>query len=469
MHIDDPIRERYASKEMVRIFSSEHRYKLWRKLWVILAEEQKKLGLPITDTQIDELKKYENELNLDVAEEFEKKFKHDVMAHIHAYGAQAKSAAKIIHLGATSCYITDNADLIRMKEALGLCKKKLLNVIDNLSHFALTYKDIPCLAYTHLQPAQPTTVGKRACSWIYDLMMDFHELENLIENVPFRSIKGTTGTYASFTQLFNSDSKKVFELESHISTRFGFKRTIPISGQTYSRKIDITIASALAQIATSAAKFAQDVRFLQSRDELQEYFSQDQVGSSAMPYKQNPMKCERINSLARYVGLMIANPIMTAQTQFLERTLDDSANRRIVITEGFLLTDAILELYLSVSSNLVVNKKIIEERLEKYMPIFASENILMEAVKKGGNRQELHNKLREITLPSKSDPPFNLTKALQKEPLFKSIGEELDKLIQPKMSIGLAEEVTASYIENEVQPILKKNKNLLGMKSEVKR
>src|SRR3989338_6389971 len=325
MHIDDPIRERYASKEIVAIFSSEHRYKLWRKLWITLAEAQKELGLPITNEQIKELKEYENTLNLDVAEEFEKKFKHDIMAHIHAYGAQCKSAAKIIHLGATSCYITDNADLLITKEAFLLIRKKLINVINNLANFALQYKDVACLAYTHLQPAQPTTVGKRACGWIYDLMMDLSELENCIENLPFRSIKGTTGTYASFMKLFNNDSKKVFKLESLITERMGFKNTVPIAGQTYSRKIDITIVGILAQIATSAAKCAQDIRFLQSHNELQEYFSKDQVGSSAMPYKQNPMKCERINSLARHVGIMLVNPIMTAQTQFLERTLDDSA------------------------------------------------------------------------------------------------------------------------------------------------
>jgi len=454
---------------MVEIFSSEHRYKLWRKLWITLAEAQKELGLPITNEQIKELKEYENTLNLDVAEEYEKKFKHDVMAHIHAYGAQCKNAAKIIHLGATSCYVTDNADLVIAKEAFLVIRKKLINIINNLASFALHYKDLPCLSYTHMQPAQPTTVGKRACGWIYDLMMDFNELENCIEKLPFRSIKGTTGTYASFIKLFNNDAQKVFKLESKISERMGFKNTVPIAGQTYSRKIDITQFVVLTQIATSAAKFAQDIRFLQSHNELQEYFSKDQVGSSAMPYKQNPMKCERINSLARYIGTMITNPIMTAQTQFLERTLDDSANRRIVLSEGFLLTDAILELYLAVSSNLVVHKEIIEERLLNYLPIFASENILMEAVKKGGNRQELHNKLRELTLLAKTNPNFNLTKGLKEESLFKSIAEQIDSLIHPSECIGLAEEVTTKYIKEEVLPLLNTYKEFLGIKSGVRK
>ena len=464
-----PFQERYASKEMQYLFSANKKFSTFRKLWIALAESEKELGLTqITDEMISEMKQHIYDINYDKAEEYELKFRHDVMAHIHAYGDQCPKAAGIIHLGATSCFVGDNTDIIVMKEALELLKKKLVNVISILSKFAIKYKELPTLSYTHLQPAQPTTVGKRACLWLQDFVMDLEDLEYLSNSLKLLGSKGTTGTQASFVELFGNkeDPKKLDEL---IAKKMGFDACYPVSGQTYTRKVDARIYSVLAGIATSATKFTNDLRFLQHLKEIEEPFEANQVGSSAMPYKRNPMRSERIASISRYVIANQNNPYMTASSQWLERTLDDSANKRIVMSEGFLAIDGALDLLINVTDGLVVNTKVIEKNLNNELPFMITENILMDKVKEGGDRQELHEEIRKLSLEAGyrikqegldndlfdrlcSSKKLNISKDKQKE------------YFDPKKYIGRAKQQVEEFISNKVNPILEKNKDLLGIK-----
>ena len=395
---ESPLNSRYASKEMKYIFSPDFKFRTWRKLWIALAESEKELGLPITDEQIAELKAHADDINYDVAEAQEKEVRHDVMSHVYAYGKQCPKAKGIIHLGATSCYVGDNTDVIIMTEGLKLVRKKLVNLIDKLSKFADEYKAMPCLAFTHFQPAQPTTVGKRASLWLMDLLMDMSQLEFQLSQMRLLGSKGTTGTQASFMELFEGDEEKVKALDRKIAEKMGFDRCFPVSGQTYPRKLDSQVLYTLAGIAQSAHKFSNDLRLLQHLKEIEEPFEKNQIGSSAMAYKRNPMRSERIASLSRYVIADTLNPAITAATQWFERTLDDSANKRISIPEGFLAVDAILELYINVVSGLVVYPKMIEKRLNEELPFMATENIMMAAVKKGGDRQELHERIRQHSM-----------------------------------------------------------------------
>ncbi|MDE6357840.1 MAG: adenylosuccinate lyase [Eubacteriales bacterium] len=395
---ETPLNSRYASAEMKQIFSPDKKFKTWRKLWITLAKAEKELGLDITDEQIEELEKFENNINYEIAEEREKITRHDVMAHIYAYGVQCPKAKGIIHLGATSCYVGDNTDIIVMKEAMELIKSKVLTVIKNLSSFALKYKDLPTLGFTHFQSAQLTTVGKRACLWIQDLMMDLETIDFCLENIKLLGSKGTTGTQASFMELFNNDSQKVKKLDMLIAEKLGFKGVFAVSGQTYSRKLDSIFLNALSGIAQSATKFSNDMRLLQHLKEMEEPFESGQVGSSAMAYKRNPMRSERIAGLARYIIVDTLNPAITASSQWFERTLDDSANKRIAIPEAFLATDAILNIYMNVTENFVVYPKVIEKHIMEELPFMATENIMMNAVKQGGDRQELHEKIREHSM-----------------------------------------------------------------------
>ena len=417
---------RYASKEMQYLFSQDMKFTTWRKLWISLAKAEKALGLSITDEQIAELEAHADDVNYEEAEAYEKKLRHDVMSHVHAYGDQCPKARGIIHLGATSCYVGDNTDMIVNKKALELVRDKLKAVLANLREFALNYKALPCLAYTHLQPAQLTTVGKRATLWMYDLYLDLCDLDFVIDSLALLGQKGTTGTQASFMELFDGNEEKIKELESRIAADFGFSKVVPVSGQTYTRKFDSRVTNVLASIAQSAAKFATDMRLLQSFKEMEEPFEKNQIGSSAMPYKRNPMRCERICALSRYVIADMQNPAMTASTQWLERTLDDSANRRIAISEAFLAIDAILGIYLNVTSDLVVYPKVIEARVMAELPFIASENIMMDLVRRGGDRQEIHEKIRVHSIAAgkmvkeqgekndmleriAADPSFNIT------------------------------------------------------------
>jgi len=469
---ESPLNSRYSSKEMKYIFSPDFKFRTWRRLWIALAESEKELGLNITDEQIKELKKFKDDINYEVAEAREKETRHDVMAHIFAYGQQCPTAKPIIHLGATSCYVGDNTDIIIMTEALLLIKKKLVNLMDKLKEFCLEYKDLPCLGFTHYQAAQPTTVGKRASLWLQDIMLDYCAVETQLENMRLLGSKGTTGTQASFVELFEGDDEKIKQLDSKIAEKMGFKSCFAVSGQTYSRKVDFNVLSVLSGIAQSASKFSCDMRLLQHMKELEEPFEKTQVGSSAMAYKRNPMRSERITSLSRYVICDLTNPAMTAATQWLERTLDDSANKRISVAEAFLATDAILELYINIASGIVVYPKMIEKRLLGELPFMATENILMESVKRGGDRQVLHEKIRVHSMDAgkvvKVDGGENdLIDRIASDPAFGMTKEEIVSVMKPEKYIGRANKQVAEFIENEIDPILCKNKDLLGITVEV--
>lgn len=465
---ENPLITRYASKEMSKIFSDDQKFSTWRKLWIALAESEKELGLDvITQEQIDEMKQHIYDINYDVAVKREKEVRHDVMAHVFAFSQLCPKAAPIIHLGATSCYVTDNADLINFYQALCLVRKKLVNTIEKLADFAEKYKALPTLGFTHLQPAQLTTVGKRATLWAYELVLDYHNLEFVIENTMLRGVKGTTGTQASFLNLFDGDHEKVRQLEKLVVKKMGFEKAFAVTGQTYTRKYDSNILNVLSGIAQSASKFANDIRILQSIKEVEEPFEKSQIGSSAMAYKRNPMRSERICALSRYVMSLPVNTAFTAATQWMERTLDDSANRRIVIAQAFLAVDAILNLYMNISENLVVNDKVIEKHIREELPFMATENILMACVKAGGNRQELHERIRELSMQAsyavkKEGKGCNLIELIKNDDAFARVRDNIDEMINPMFFIGRSANQVEEFIENEVKPILEKNKNELG-------
>lgn len=467
-----PLSTRYASDEMQYLFSEDMKFRTWRKLWISLAKAEKQLGLPITDQQIEELERYKDDINYDVARQREKEVRHDVMSHVYAYGVQCPNAAGIIHLGATSCYVGDNTDIIVMTEALKLVRRKLVNVISLLADFALQYKDMPALAYTHLQPAQLTTVGKRATLWANELVMDLEDLEHRIGEMKLLGSKGTTGTQASFVELFGNDPGKVKTLEKLIADDMGFAGTVPVSGQTYSRKIDFQVLSVLSGIAQSASKFGTDLRILQGFKEMEEPFGKHQIGSSAMPYKRNPMRSERICALARYVMVDCLNPAFTSATQWFERTLDDSANKRIAVAEAFLATDAILGIMLNVCDGLVVYPKVIHQRIMRELPFMATENIMMSAVKKGGNRQELHERLRvhsiEAAKQVKEEGLENdLIDRICDDPSFQLKKEEIASILDPIHFVGLSIPQTEEFVSEVVCPVLERYKDLLGEKAEL--
>lgn len=470
---ETPLNSRYASKEMQYLFSPDFKFKTWRRLWIALAESEMELGLNITQEQIDELKAHAEDINYDVATEREKLVRHDVMSHVYAYGVQCPKAKGIIHLGATSCYVGDNTDIITMTEAMKLIRKKLVNLMDKLSKFALEYKDLPCLGFTHFQPAQPTTLGKRASLWLNDLLLDYEQLEFQISQMKLLGSKGTTGTQASFMDLFEGDTDKVKALDRKIADKMGFKDFYPVSGQTYSRKVDTQVLFDLSNIAQSAAKFTNDLRLLQHLKEVEEPFEKNQIGSSAMAYKRNPMRSERISSLARYVMADVMNPTITAATQWFERTLDDSANKRISVAEAFLATDAILEIYINVTDGLVVYPKMIEKHLMAELPFMATENIMMEAVKRGGDRQELHEKIRVHSMAAgkivKQDGGENdLLERIANDPAFGVTLEQLKAIMKPELYVGRAPQQTEEFVENFIKPITEKYKDLLGMNVEIK-
>ena len=469
---ESPLSSRYADKEMKYIFSPDKKFRTWRKLWIALAEAEMELGLPITQEQIDELKEHADDINYDVATEREKLVRHDVMSHVYAYGVQCPKAKGIIHLGATSCYVGDNTDIIIMTEALEYLRNKLVTVIKELSAFAMKYKDLPTLAFTHFQPAQPTTVGKRATLWIQDLLMDLEDVEYQLSKAKLLGSKGTTGTQASFLELFDGNHEKCRELDRKIAEKMGYKACFAVSGQTYSRKLDHQMLSVLSGIAQSAAKFSNDIRLLQHLKEIEEPFEKNQIGSSAMAYKRNPMRSERIASLARYVIATELNPAMTASTQWFERTLDDSANKRISVAEAFLATDGILNLYANVADGLVVYEKVIEQRLRKELPFMATENIMMDAVKAGGNRQELHEKIRVHSMAAsrviKEEGGENdLLERIAADPAFGVTLEQLHAIISPEKYVGRAPQQTEDFINNEVKNALKPYENMDNYKAEI--
>jgi len=459
---ESPLNSRYASNEMQELFSNDMKFKTWRRLWIALAEAEKELGLNITDEQINELKNYKDQINYDIAVQKEKEFRHDVMAHIHAYGEQCPTARGIIHLGATSCYVGDNTDVIVMTEALKLVKSKLLLLIKKLSGFALKYKDLPTLGFTHYQPAQLVTVGKRACLWLQDILIDLEDLEFVLSNMNLLGSKGTTGTQASFLNLFDGDHEKVKKLEKLIAQKLGFDSVFPVSGQTYTRKLDSRVLNILSGIAQSAYKFSNDMRLLQSMKEIEEPFEAKQIGSSAMAYKRNPMRSERISSLARYVIVNTLNPAITASTQWFERTLDDSANRRISIPESFLAIDAILNIYINISDGMVVYPKVINKRLMEELPFMATENIMMEAVKRGGDRQELHEKIRVYSMEAGKEVKVmgnknDLVERIAADDIFGLSLEEINSVLDPKNYIGRSPEQVEDFINEHVKPVLEKN------------
>ncbi|MEE1312462.1 MAG: adenylosuccinate lyase [Lachnospiraceae bacterium] len=467
-----PLSERYASKEMQYIFSPDKKFKTWRKLWIALAEVEHELGLNITQEQIDELKANADDINYDVAKAREKEVRHDVMSHVYAYGQQCPNAKGIIHLGATSCYVGDNTDIIIMTEALRLVKKKLINVIAELSKFAMEHKDLPTLAFTHFQPAQPTTVGKRATLWLMDLLLDLEDLDHVIDNMKLLGSKGTTGTQASFLELFEGDHETIKKIDGMIAEKMGFCACQPVSGQTYSRKVDSRVLNVLSGIAQSAHKFSNDIRLLQHLKEIEEPFEKSQIGSSAMAYKRNPMRSERIASLANYVMSDAMNPAFVASTQWFERTLDDSANKRLSVPEGFLAIDGILDLYLNVVDGLVVYPKVIESRLMKELPFMATENIMMDAVKAGGDRQELHERIRQHSMEAgrmvKVEGKENdLLERIAADPAFGMTMEQLEAIMEPKNFVGRAPQQTEEFINDVINPILDANKDILGMKAEI--
>ena len=467
-----PLSERYASKEMQYIFSPDMKFRTWRRLWIALAETEKELGLNITQEQIDELKAHKDDINYDVANERERQVRHDVMSHVYAYGVQCPKAKGIIHLGATSCYVGDNTDIIVMAEALKLVQKKLVNVIAELSKFADKYKEQPTLAFTHFQPAQPTTVGKRATLWTQEFLMDLEDLEYVMGTLKLLGSKGTTGTQASFLELFEGDQETIDKIDPMIAEKMGFKNCYPVSGQTYSRKVDTRVLNILAGIAASAHKMSNDIRLLQHLKEVEEPFEKSQIGSSAMAYKRNPMRSERIASLSRYVMVDALNPAITSATQWFERTLDDSANKRLSIPEGFLAIDGILDLCLNVVDGLVVYPKVIEKHMMAELPFMATENIMMDAVKAGGDRQELHERIRELSMEAgrtvKVEGKDNdLLERIAADPAFNLTIEELRKSMEPSRYVGRAKEQTVTFIEKTVQPVLDAHKDMLGMTAEI--
>ena len=474
-----PLSERYASKEMQYIFSPDKKFKTWRRLWIALAEAENELGLKneqgepaVTVEQIEELKSHAEDINYDVAREREKLVRHDVMSHVYAYGQQCPKAAGIIHLGATSCYVGDNTDVIVMTEALQLIRRKLINVIDELSKFAMEYKDLPTLAFTHFQPAQPTTVGKRATLWLQEFVMDLEDVEYVLCSMKLLGSKGTTGTQASFMELFDGDEEKVKALDKLIAKKMGFGSCFHVSGQTYSRKLDIRVTNVLAGIAASAHKFSNDIRLLQHLKEIEEPFEKNQIGSSAMAYKRNPMRSERIAALSRYVMADVTNTMFTSACQWFERTLDDSANKRISIPEGFLATDGILDLLLNVVDGLVVYDKVIEKRLMSELPFMATENIMMDAVKAGGNRQELHEKIRTLSMEAGKNVKVhgkenNLLELIAADDEFPMGLEELQASMEPAKYVGRAASQVKEFVEEVVNPILEQNKDILGVKAEI--
>lgn len=469
---ENPLLTRYASREMAENFSDDKKFRLWRKLWIALAESEKEMGLPITDEQIAELKKYANDINYDDARRFEHEVRHDVMAHVKAYGEQAKKAKGIIHLGATSCYVTDNAEVIIIDDALNIVMKKLVNVMDKLKAFALKYRSLPTLGFTHLQPAQLTTVGKRATLWLSDLEMDYIDLVHLKNTVKLRGVKGTTGTQASFLDLFDGDGEKVKELEKKVVAKLGYDKVYGVTGQTYPRKFDYNVLCVLSQIAQSAYRFSNDIRLLQHMKEIEEPFEKSQIGSSAMAYKRNPMRSERIGSLARYVLSLPTNAAITASTQWFERTLDDSANKRIVIAQAFLTVDAVLNLYMNVAENLVVYEKVIAKHIAAELPFMATENIIMECVKAGGDRQELHERIRVLSMQAgkvvKEEGGDNdLVARIKKDEMFRAVWGKLDAMLDAKNFIGRSAEQVAEFISAEIDPILARHAAQLGEKGEV--
>ena len=474
-----PLSERYASKEMQYIFSPDMKFRTWRRLWIALAETEKELGLKdaegnprITDEQIEELKSHMDDINYEQAKEREKLVSHDVMSHVYAYGLQCPKAAGIIHLGATSCYVGDNTDIIVMTEGLKLVRKKLINVIAELKKFAEEYKSLPTLAFTHFQPAQPTTVGKRATLWLQEFMLDLEELDFVISTMKMLGSKGTTGTQASFLELFDGDQATIDKIDPMIAAKMGFKECYPVSGQTYSRKVDTRVVNALAGIAASAHKMSNDIRLLQHLKEVEEPFEKNQIGSSAMAYKRNPMRSERIASLSRYIMIDALNPAITSATQWFERTLDDSANKRLSVPEAFLATDGVLDLCINVVDGLVVNDKVIYKRIMSELPFMATENIMMDAVKAGGDRQVLHEKIRELSMEAganvkKKGLENNLLELIAKEPAFNMTLEELEKAMDPAKYVGRAPYQVDVFLNEVVNPVLEANKDLLGVKAEI--
>lgn len=470
---ENPLLTRYASREMAENFSDDKKFRLWRTLWIALAESEKEMGLPITDEQISEMKKYRNDINYEDARNFEKEVRHDVMAHVKAYGKQATAAMPIIHLGATSCYVTDNAEIMIIKDALDIVARKLVNVMDKLSTFARKYKDLPTLGFTHLQPAQLTTVGKRATLWLSDLEMDYINLKALRKTIKLRGVKGTTGTQASFLDLFDGDGEKVKELEKKVVSKLGYDSVYGVTGQTYPRKFDYNVLCVLSQIAQSCYRFSNDIRILQNMKEIEEPFEKNQIGSSAMAYKRNPMRSERMGSLARYVISLPSNCAVTASTQWFERTLDDSANKRIVIAQAFLSVDAILNLYLNISENLVVYEKVIAKHIAAELPFMATENIMMECVKAGGNRQELHERIRVLSMEAarnvkEEGKENNLIELIKADPMFTTVHDSLDEILNPRNFIGRAPQQVEEFLSFEIDPILRENKPFLGEKGDVR-
>ena len=469
---NSPLSERYASKEMQYVFSPDKKFRTWRRLWIALAETEKELGLPITDEQIEELKEHAEDINYDVAREREKIVRHDVMSHVYAYGQQCPKAKGIIHLGATSCYVGDNTDMIVMAEALEIVRRKLVNVIAELAEFADEYKGLPTLAFTHFQPAQPTTVGKRATLWMQEFAMDLEDLEYVKSTLKLLGSKGTTGTQASFLELFEGDQETIDKIDPMIAKKMGFEACYPVSGQTYSRKVDTRVLNVLAGIAASAHKFSNDIRLLQHLKEVEEPFEKSQIGSSAMAYKRNPMRSERIASLSRYVMIDALNPAVTSATQWFERTLDDSANKRLSVPEGFLAIDGILDLCLNVVDGLVVYPKVIEKRLMSELPFMATENIMMDAVKAGGDRQELHERIRQLSIEAgrnvkEKGLDNNLLELIAEDPSFNLTLDELKKTMDPSKYVGRAPVQVDAYLKNVIRPLLDKNREVLGMKAEI--
>jgi len=469
---ESPLSARYASREMQYIFSPDMKFRTWRKLWIALAETERELGLDITEEQIEELKAHQDDINYEVAREREKAVRHDVMSHVYAYGLQCPKAKPIIHLGATSCYVGDNTDIIVMNEGLKLIRRKLVNVIAHLADFAERYKNLPTLAFTHFQPAQPTTVGKRATLWINEFVMDLEDLEYVMSTLKLLGSKGTTGTQASFLELFDGDQEKIDRIDPMIAEKMGFQECYPVSGQTYSRKVDTRVCNVLAGIAASAHKMSNDIRLLQHLKEVEEPFEKTQIGSSAMAYKRNPMRSERIASLARYVMVDALNPAITSAVQWFERTLDDSANKRLSVAEGFLATDGILDLCMNVTDGLKVYPKVIEKRLRSELPFMATENIMMDAVKAGGDRQELHEKIRTLSMEAgrnvkEEGKENNLLELIAADPAFNLSLEELQEAMEPSRYIGRSPIQVEHYLKEVVMPLLESHKELLGAKAEI--
>ncbi len=470
---ENPLITRYASRQMAQLFSDDTKFKTWRRLWIALAECEKELGLNITGEQIEEMKRYQDDINYEVAAAREKEVRHDVMAHVYAYGEQCKKAKPIIHLGATSCYVGDNTDLIVMHEALKIIEIKIVNVIDRLSRFAALHKDMPTLGFTHFQPAQLTTLGKRAALWIQDLLMDLDAVKNILKDYKLRGVKGTTGTGASFLSLFDGDADKVKKLDKMVCEKLGFASAFAVTGQTYTRKFDTIVLNALSLIAQSAYKFSNDLRLLQNLKEIEEPFEKEQIGSSAMAYKRNPMRSERMGSLSRYLITLPLNAAVTASTQWFERTLDDSANRRIVLPQGFLAADAILNLFMNITSGLVVYENVIKSRINEELPFMATETILMEAVKRGGDRQELHEKIRTYSMQAAERVKLhgqsnNLIELIKSDADFKLSAEEIDGLMDPVKFTGCAAVQTQDFIDGYVSPLLKEYSGCLNIKDDVR-